>query len=119
MSDTTMDRTTHMTVEWAPFRLRSGVAECDLLNASQELQAGFLARQPGFIRRELLRRNGIDFVDLVWWESRGAAETAMQRAGMSDLCARYFALMDLDQSVTGESPAGAGVLHLQTLATYA
>ncbi|MBL8709914.1 MAG: antibiotic biosynthesis monooxygenase [Rhodospirillaceae bacterium] len=119
MTDTAKGRTTDMTVEWAPFRLRPGVGESALLNASQELQAGFLARQPGFIRRELLRRDVTDFVDLVWWESRAAAETAMQQAGKSDPCARYFALMDFDQPAAGANPAGVGVLHLETVATYA
>lgn len=78
---------TEQAVEWAPFRLRADVAEAELLAASAAMQAGFLAGQRGFLRRDLLRRDDRHFVNLVWWESHDAAAAAMQAAGGSSHCA--------------------------------
>ncbi len=103
-------------VEWAPFRLRANVAEAELLVASDAMQAGFLAAQKGFVRRELLRRDDRNFVDLVWWESHEVAAAAMQAAMKSSHCAAYFSLMHFD--APPDQQVGAGVLHLARLATY-
>jgi hypothetical protein len=100
-------------IEWAPFSLRPGVGEADLLHRSDRLQQEFLSRQAGFLRRELLRRGAGDYVDLVWWQSLEAARAAMDNVGASGACADYFALMPPDQ---GE--AAAGVLHFWALRSY-
>jgi len=42
-------------IEWAPFRLREGVTESELLEASNAIQRNFLDGRPGFLRRELAR----------------------------------------------------------------
>jgi len=44
-----------VTLEWAPFSLKEGVSEAEILKASENLQTEFLCQQKGFIRRELLR----------------------------------------------------------------
>jgi hypothetical protein len=56
---------TEAVVEWAPFRMKLGVDETALLRSSEELQMQFLAKQRGFIRRELLRGGDGNYVDLV------------------------------------------------------
>ncbi|WP_374310436.1 antibiotic biosynthesis monooxygenase [Dongia sp.] len=104
-------------IEWAPFKLKPGVAEGSVMQASAEMQKHFLDRQPGFMRRELLKRGPGEFVDLVWWESREAAEAAMQVAGTSQACAGYFALMQFDTPPEG-AVSDSGILHLAQLATY-
>jgi hypothetical protein len=80
-------------VEWAPFELRSGASESDLIEAAEQLQNGFLELQPGFVRRELLRGDGRRWVDLIVWANRGDAERAAARVGASDACRAYFSLM--------------------------
>ena len=65
-----------MVIEWAPFTLKPGVTETALLAASEELQRDFLARQSGFLRRELMR-DGAQWTDLVYWDSRDALQQAM------------------------------------------
>jgi hypothetical protein len=101
-------------VEWAPFRLLAGVSEQELLAASETLQRDFVARQRGFIRRELLRGADGAWVDLVHWEDQAAALAVFTAAMESPVCARYFKLM-----VTSEAadPA-ANVLHLHRVREY-
>lgn len=101
------------TIEWAPFRLRYGVDEDALLNASRQLQDEFLARQEGFIRRELIRGADGSYVDLVWWHSPDAARAAMRNAETSAVCGAYFDLMGADHS-----DPGAGVLHFRSVSAY-
>jgi heme-degrading monooxygenase HmoA len=80
-------------VEWAPFRLAPGVEESVLLEASEVLQREFLAHQPGFLRRELLRGDDGQWADLVYWEDEAAAGNAMREATASPACQSYFQRM--------------------------
>lgn len=105
-------------IEWAPFKLRPGVAEMALIEASNRMQAGFLDKQAGFLRRELLKVNAGNFVDLVWWDSRDAADAAIRQAGESQACGQYFALMQFDAQAAGETEACSGVTHLSPVASY-
>jgi hypothetical protein len=81
-------------VEWAPFRLKPGVDETALLSASERMQHDFLARQEGFVRRELIERAQGSYVDLVWWDSFAASQIAMRKAAASPACKAYASLMD-------------------------
>lgn len=101
-------------VEWAPFRLKPGVDESDLLKVSDDLQTEFLDRQTGFLRRELFKASGGNFVDVIWWSSRKAAKDALASAASSPACGRYFQLM---QDVNAGRP-GAGVAHYLLFKTY-
>lgn len=104
----------HIVVEWAPFTLKPDVDDATLLRASETLQAEFLGKQPGFLRRELLKGADRQWVDLVYWESRDAAEAAVRRAQESPVCYQYFQLMvDADHA-----DPGAGVLHLEQAAVF-
>ena len=87
---------TNHVLEWAPFRLKAGVDEVTLLEASERLQRDFLARQDGFVRRELIEGAEGAYVDLVWWDSFAASQGAMKKAAASAACSAYFALMDRD-----------------------
>lgn len=100
-------------VEWAPFSLVEGVDEAKLLQASEALQTDFLGKQKGFLGRELLKGKGNDWADLVYWETREAAEQAAQNAANSPVCYSYFQLMGADH---GEP--GAGVMHFEQVKTY-
>ena len=111
--DTTgMTNHDHITIEWAPFRVRAGVTDAELRAAAAAIQDEFLARQPGFLRRELLAGDDGGYVDVLWWQDRRSAQAAMEQVAGSAACSRYFALMD------GDAQAGAGVQHLAQLASY-
>jgi hypothetical protein len=111
---TTPTLTDTVVIEWAPFRLADGVSESDLLRASDALQAGFLANQPGFLRRDLLRGSDGQWVDLVYWADAASAERVMPIAMESALCLEYFRLL---AGLDGADPA-AGVFHYTRLKTY-
>jgi hypothetical protein len=103
-----------LVVEWAPFRVAGGVTEEQLLAASEKLQREFLAKQPGFVHRELLRGADGQWADLVHWENEAAANAVFAAAGESPICQEYFRLMTIPE---GADPA-AGVLHLKRVQTY-
>lgn len=100
-------------LEWAPFRLKDGLGEGELLAASDALQRDFLVAQDGFVRRELVHKGEGEYVDLVWWTSQEAAEAAMKRAAGSTACSTYFSIMTTDAA-----DPGAGVLHFRSLRAY-
>lgn len=100
-------------LEWAPFRLGAGVDESALLPLSERLQTEFLAKQEGFVRRELIRGSDGGYADLVWWKSMALAGAAMEKAAASQVCLAYFGLMSADQN-----EPGAGVLHFCSLRSY-
>jgi hypothetical protein len=81
-------------IEWAPFTLKNGIEEAALIEASKALQEEFLQKQDGFIRRELLKKSERAFIDMVWWESKAAAEKAVLNAEKSPVCFMYFQFME-------------------------
>lgn len=99
-------------IEWAPFRLKPGVSEEDFLRASEALQEDFIDHQPGFVRRELLKGAGREWVDLVYWEDREAAERVAVSAAESPACHAYFQFME------GVADPAAGVLHFERRRQY-
>jgi hypothetical protein len=101
-------------VEWAQFRAVPGTDEATMLQASRSMQLEFLDRQDGFIRRELFKGANDNWADLLYWESREAAERALGKAISSPACTRYFALID---DVGGGEPS-AGMLHLEQVECY-
>ena len=103
------------TIEVAPFRLRDGVTEARLLEASEAIQRDFLARQPGFLRRDLARAADGRWADVVYWADEPSAHAAMARAGESAACRAYFACM---VGVDGGEDPGAGLLVLRRMRSY-
>lgn len=103
-----------MVIEWAPFRLRATADEQTLLRASEVLQRDFLARQPGFLRRELLRGDDRQWIDLVYWESADALAAAMRQAEQSPVCFTYFQVME----GADHAEPGAGVSQFQVAQSY-
>lgn len=100
-------------VEWAPIKLAAGKTEQELLAASNAFQKGFLASQPGFLRRELVRKAEGQYVDIVHWRSEADARAIMDKIADSPACAQYFSVMDM-----GAGDATGGVDHYSSLAVY-
>jgi hypothetical protein len=104
-----------LTLEWAPFTLAEGVDEAALLVASAALQTEFLSKQPGFVRRELLRGHDNQWVDVVYWSSRQPADEASRNAMNSPVCHRYFTFM----VGVDHDDLEAGVSYFEHVASYA
>lgn len=103
---------TTTTIEMARITLGTGKTEADLVAASNAFQRGFLADQPGFIRRELVKTEGGGYADLVTWRSMADAQAIMAKVSSSAACLAYFAVMDMSGDMT------AGVAHYEVLASY-
>lgn len=101
-------------IEWAPFRLKDGVTDAELLAASDAMQAAFLQGQKGFIKRNLVRGADGQWADVVYWESLADASAAMPNAMENPACLKYFELL---QGVDHDHPE-VGVLHLDVMKIY-
>jgi heme-degrading monooxygenase HmoA len=104
----------HVVIEWAPFAVKPGVEDAELVAASEALQNGFLSHQRGFIRRELLKGQNGQWVDLAVWDSKDAADQAVRNAAENPACFQYFQLM---VNADHDDP-GAGVLHFERIRGY-
>ena len=78
------------------FHLKSGATHEALLETSGTVSQ-WVAQQPGFIDRKLIRSNdGNTYVESVRWHSLDEAERAAQLAQTSPACAPLFALIDFE-----------------------
>ena len=59
-----------LTIEWAPFETRAEFTEKQIIDLAEKVEREFLAKQPGYIRRELLKGDGNHWADLVYWKNR-------------------------------------------------
>lgn len=92
-------------LEWVPFHAAPGVSDADLLAAAERLHREFLAHQPGYVRRCLLRDADGSFVDSVHWRSADDHAAAMAVAMTHPAAQAFFAcLADPDA-------AGAAMRH--------
>lgn len=66
-----------MVIELAQFKAKPGVSDNEVLIASQEAHDGFLAKQKGYVSRELSKSSEGEWVDIVHWETMGDAQAAM------------------------------------------
>jgi hypothetical protein len=82
-----------MYVQLAPIRLKAGVDEQRLLEASDAFQA-FVARQRGVIKRLLLRAKDGGYADLVFFESREDAERVAEMEQTSEECLEFLSIME-------------------------
>lgn len=89
---------THL--EWVPFHAAPGVREPDLLAAADRLHREFLAVQPGYVRRSLLRDPAGGYVDCVAWRSADDHAAAMA-ASMSHPAAHAFFACLADPEAAG------------------
>lgn len=98
-------------VEWAPFIKKKEVSDQQLVAAADIVTLAFLSKQPGFIKRELIKKNEIEYADVIHWSSRKDAEIAGHKVFDCQECKSYFDLMDMDDSAT----AGTGFSHYDIL----
>ena len=101
-------------IEWASFRLAEGMNEATFLAASDAMQTGFLGKQKGFVKRELVKTGDGQWADVVYWASRADAESAMPNAMKNTAALKYFELL---RGVDDEHPE-PGVSHLVIMESY-
>ncbi len=100
-------------IEWAPIKLAAGRTEADLIAASDAFQRDFLSHQPGFVRRELVRRGEGEYVDIVHWRSLDDAKAIMAKVETSPACRAFFSVMDMD-----DADAAGCIDHFTSIAVY-
>jgi len=83
-----------LTIEWTPFEILPDTTETQLVEAAKKVETDFLANAEGFVRRELLKKDEKNWVDLVYWRSPEAAKAVMQDVYQSEVCMAYFSLME-------------------------
>ena len=108
-ASTSNDQNTDVIIEWAPFTLKDGIEEQALLEAANAIQAHFLLKQKGYIKRELLKGKDRQWVDIVHWQSLADAEQAASDVLQSPICIEYFTMMT---GIDLEDPAGS-ISHYQ------
>ncbi len=83
-----------MQIALAPFKLKPGVSEEELLQASEEFQTEFVENQEGIVRRLLVRDGGGGYADLVFFESEEAMVKVLEAEQGNEVCARFSSIMD-------------------------
>jgi len=103
-----------ISVEWAPFVKAVDVTEQQLLVAADKVNVDFLSKQPGFIKRELIKKNDTEYADVIHWRTKQEAVTAGDKIFSCDECSDYFKLMDMESS----AEAGKGFSHYEILQSW-
>lgn len=103
-----------MVVLLAPIRLKEGVDEGSLLEASDAFQARFVEKQAGVIRRLLLKATDGTYADLVFFESREDAARVAKIEETSAECLDFFRIMEPPDP----SLPDMGVLSFEHVKTY-
>jgi len=98
-----------MIIEWAPFETKPEFTEQQIIELAQKVETEFLAKQSGYIRRELLKRDNNQWADLVYWKNMESAIAGAKAANDSGAFYEYFCTMvgvDLNS-------AEAGIFHFR------
>lgn len=101
-------------VEWAPFVKLPEFSDANLIKAADNVNVEFLSRQPGFIKRELVKKSETEYADIIHWSTKADAVSAGSKIEECAVCSEYFKLMDMEKSAS----AGAGFSHYSILKTW-
>jgi hypothetical protein len=85
-----------MHIALAPFRLKSGISEADLLKASYEFEEQFVRKQEGILQRVLVKDSDGGYADIVFFADAAAIDRVIEAEQSSEVCAAFFAIMDDD-----------------------
>lgn len=95
-----MSTTNRICIEFVTFRLKNGVEIESFLEASRELDAGFLRNEAGFLERRLVRMDvdadGSTWADLALWEDVASAKCAEAKFMKDPVTCRYGSFIDLN-----------------------
>jgi hypothetical protein len=85
-----------MHIALAPFRLKDGVSEGDLVKTSDAFEEQFVQHQDGIIRRILVKDSAGGYADVVFFTDAAAIDRVLEAEQTSEVCAALFAIMDDD-----------------------
>lgn len=103
-----------MFIQLAPGKLKAGVSEETAVKASDAFDRDFVRKQGGVMKRILLRGKDGTYADLVFFESKEAAERIAQAEQMGHpACNAFFELWEMDTS-----KPDMGVLSFEPIKTY-
>lgn len=86
-------------VEIVTFRLNPGVTEEQFFAANRTAQEGYVARQPGFISREVYRGENGEWLFVVEWQTPANAEAASTGFGAAPETQELLPLLDMTSMV--------------------
>jgi hypothetical protein len=87
-----MNNTT--TIEIAQVKIKPGVSVENFTNQAEMVNKDFLKKQPGYIKHESYLSEDNTWIDLVYWESKEKAELASAKIMQSEVCTKWFEMMD-------------------------
>jgi hypothetical protein len=87
-----------MQIALAPFRLKPGISEDDLMRISDDFEEQFVQHQEGILRRILVKDGKGGYADIVFFADAAALDRVIEAEQTSDVCAALFAVMDADGS---------------------
>lgn len=86
-------------IEMAVFKVQEGVTESQVLDLSNAFIEALRREVDGFIKRVLTKDSKQDrWIELVWWESMEAAQTAFNKAPLIPEFQAYCSVMIEDGS---------------------
>jgi hypothetical protein len=85
-----------MHIALAPFRLKPGISEDDLVKTSDDFEEQFVRHQEGILKRILVRDGKGGYADIVFFAEAAALDRVIEAEQSSDVCAAFFAMMDSD-----------------------
>ena len=98
-----------MVTELAQFKTKSGTSDAEVLAASQEAHDGFLAKQKGYVSRELLKSSEGEWVDIIHWETMEDAQAAMNSFMGHPSTKKFGQVVD---------PSSIKMMHLELVKQY-
>jgi hypothetical protein len=105
---------TSLYIQVAPIKLKDGVDEKTLLAASDAFQLAFVNKQQGVLKRILTRTKNGGYADIVFFESKEAADRVAAAEQTSEECIRFFEIMQ----PPNEELSDMGVLSFEPMKTY-
>ena len=103
-----------MYIQLAPGRLKAGIDDHTVVRASDEFDSQFVKQQKGIIKRILLKGKDGTYADLVFFESKAAADrVAVAEQAGHPACLAFFQLFEMD-----ETKPDMGILSFEGLKAY-
>ena len=85
-----------MHIALAPFRLKPGISEEDLVTTSDEFEEQFVRKQEGILRRILVKDGDGGYADIVFFTDAAAIDRVVEAEQSSAVCAAFFDIMEDD-----------------------
>jgi hypothetical protein len=85
-----------MHIALAPFRLKEGISEDDLVKASDDFEEQFVQKQEGILKRILVKDGDGGYADIVFFEDAAAIDRVIEAEQSSEVCAAFFAIIEDD-----------------------